>query len=156
MALSPAHCPRPVIGDYPLKRWLHPDIKSVQSFSFTWTMIPNTVEVNDKVETQSESVNLIDFSLWESRSQAINDFIRHYSFDTIGFVFISLLGFFPVISAMLGFGFYLWHLKTSNEHTQNRLLNILNGYLSAVCMNFSPAVFNLVLHIQIQIYRNRM
>ena len=101
-------------------------------------MIPNTVEVNDKVETQSESVNLIDFSLWESRSQAINDFIRHYSFDTIGFVFIPLLGFFLVISAMLGFGFYLWHLKTSNEHTQNRLLNILNGYLSGY---FKPGLY---------------
>ena len=90
----------------------------------------------------------IDFSLWESRIKAVNDFITHYSFDTTGFVFISLLGFLLVISAMLGFGFYLWHLKNSNQHSQIRLLNILNGYLSAVCMILSPAVFIMVLHVQ--------
>ena len=111
-------------------------------------MIPNTVEVNDKVEKQSESINIIDFSLWESRSRAVNDFIRYYSFDITEFEIISVLGFLLVISAVLGFGFYIWHLKSSNEQTQNRLLNILNGYLSAVCMSCSPVMFNLVLHLQ--------
>ena len=90
----------------------------------------------------------IDFSLWESRIKAVNDFITHYSFDTTGFVIISLLGFLLVSSALLGFGFYLWHLKNSNQHSQSRLLNILNGYLSAVCMILSPAVFITVLHVQ--------
>ena len=97
-------------------------------------MIKNTVEVNDKVEveTQSERVKIIDFSLWELKSKAVNAFIRYYSFDITDFVFISLLGFLMVISELLGFGFYLRHLKCSNEHTQSRLLNILNDYLSAV------------------------
>ena len=111
-------------------------------------MIPNTVEVTDKVETQSERVKIIDFSLWESRSRAVNDFIRYYSFAIAEFEIISVLGFLLVISAVLGFGFYLWHLKSSNEQTQSRLLNILYGYLSAVCMTFSPVMFNLILHLQ--------
>ena len=53
-----------------------------------------------------------------------------------------------MITAVLGFGFFLWHLKSSNEHTQCRLLNILNGYLSAVCMTFSPATFTRILLTQ--------
>ena len=111
-------------------------------------MISNTEDVNLEAKTLRENLKMIDFSLWESRSRAVNDFIRHYSFDMTDFVLISLLGFFLVISALLGFGFYLWHLKSSNEHTQSRLLNILNGYLSAVCMIFSPAVLNSILHLQ--------
>ena len=112
-------------------------------------MISNTEDVNLEAKTLRENLKMIDFSLWESRSRAVNDFIRHYSFDMTDFVLISLLGFFLVISALLGFGFYLWHLKSSNEHTQSRLLNILNGYLSAVCMTCSPAMFSLILDLQI-------
>ena len=79
---------------------------------------------------------------------AVNNFIRHCSFDITDFVIISVIGFVLVILSLLGFGFYIWHLKSSNEHTQTRLLNILNGYLSAVCMIFSPAVLNSILHLQ--------
>ena len=93
-------------------------------------------------------MKMIDFSIWESRSLAVNNFIRHCSFDITDFVIISVIGFVLVILSLLGFGFFLWYLKTSNEHTQRRLLNILNGYLSAVCMIFSPAVLNSILHLQ--------
>lgn len=43
------------------------------------------------------------------------------------------------IVALLGFGFYLWYLKSKSngDQSQSRLLNILNGYLSLVCMGFS-------------------
>ena len=91
---------------------------------------------------------MIDFSLWESRSAEVNNSIRYYSFDITDFVIVSVIGFALVMLSLLGFGFYLWYLKTSNEHTQSRLLNILYGYLSAFCMTFSPAVFSLILHLQ--------
>ena len=110
-------------------------------------MIGNTKGVYQEAENQN--LKMIDFSLWESRCKAVNDFIIYYSFDTTDFVLISLLGFLLVISALLGHGFYIWHFKTSNEQTQSRLLNILNGYLSAVCMSGSIAVFNLILQNQI-------
>ena len=109
-------------------------------------MICSTDGFNQEAENQN--LKMIDFSLWESRSRAVNDFVRYYSSDMTDFVFISILGFFLVISALLGFGFYIWHLKNSNEHSQSRLLNILNGYLSAVCMILSPAVFTMMLDLQ--------
>ena len=68
-------------------------------------MMSNTDGVNQEAEKQ----DIINFSLWEIRSKAVNDFIRYYSFDMTDFVLISLLGFFLVISALIGFGFYLWH-----------------------------------------------
>ena len=114
-------------------------------------MILTTVDVHQEVETQSRNLKMIDFSLWESRSKAVNAFIKYYSFDITDFVIISVIGFILVILSLHGFGFYLWHLKTSNEQTQSRLLNILYGYLSAVCMTFSPAVFILILQQQISI-----
>ena len=57
--------------------------------------------------------------------------IRYHSFDINEFVIISVFAFFLVASAVLVFGFFLLHLKSSNDHTQSRLLNILNGYLSS-------------------------
>ena len=54
----------------------------------------------------------IDFSLWESRSAAVNELVRYQSVDTTDVLLIYLLGLFLVISALLGFGFYLWCLKT--------------------------------------------
>ena len=49
--------------------------------------------------------------------------------------------------AFIGFSFYLWNLKSSNEHTQSRLLNILHGYLSVACLGSGLAVFNLMLQV---------
>ena len=92
---------------------------------------------------------MIYFSNLESRSKEVIDLIRSYNFDATYFVLISLLGFLLVISALIGFGFFLWYLKSSDEHTQTRLLNILNGYLSAACMSCSPAVLTIILFVTI-------
>ena len=100
---------------------------------------------DDEVKTQSINLELNDFSLWESGSEAVNNFIRSYSFDITNLVMIYILGFFLVISAVLGFGFFLWYLKSSNEQTQSQLLNILYSYFSATCITCSPAVFSLIL-----------
>ena len=45
------------------------------------------------------------------------------------------------ITALLGFGLYLWYLKSSDDQSQSRLLNILNGYLSVTCIGFSLTLF---------------
>ena len=45
------------------------------------------------------------------------------------------------ITALFGFGLYLWYLKSSDDQSQSRLLNILNGYLSLTCIGFSLTVF---------------
>ena len=51
------------------------------------------------------------------------------------FIIIPLALSFLIISE-LGFGFYLWYLNdSSTDHEQRRLLNILYGYLSLVCMD---------------------
>ena len=92
---------------------------------------------------------MMDFSHLESRSKEVIELIRSYNFDATCFVLISLLGFLLVISALIGFGFFLWYLKSSDEHTQTRLLNILNGYLSAACMSCSPAVLTIILFVTI-------
>ena len=45
------------------------------------------------------------------------------------------------ITALLGFGLYLWYLKSSDDQSQSRMLNILNGYLSVTCIGFSLTLF---------------
>ena len=59
----------------------------------------------------------------------------------IGEVFYSILRLLLFIIIFLGFGFYLWFLSNSDDQTQNRLLNILYGYLAVACMGFSPMIF---------------
>ena len=95
---------------------------------------------------------MIDLKLWESRIAAINEFFLSYSFETKAppIMILSFFGLFLVISAQLGFGFYIFYLKSSNDQTQSRLLNILNGYLSAACMTCSPAVFTLMMQLTIK------
>ena len=51
--------------------------------------------------------------------------------------FMTALRITLTVVALLGFGFYLWHLKSNGDQSQSRLLNILNGYLSLICMGFS-------------------
>ena len=55
--------------------------------------------------------------------------------------FLTALRITLTIVALLGFGFYLWHLKSNGDQSQSRLLNILNGYLSLTCMGFSLTLF---------------
>ena len=42
---------------------------------------------------------------------------------------------------VLGYGFYIWFFITSSEHSQVRLLNILNVYLSVGCISGSVTAF---------------
>ena len=76
--------------------------------------------------------------------------VRYYTVNTSQAVLICLLGIFLVLIALLRFGFYLWNLKSSDEQSQSRLLNILNGYLSAACMTGSPAVLALIMQMTIK------
>ena len=85
--------------------------------------------------------------IWISRSTAFNDLLKSFKIEAIDYVIIYVFGLCMVILAFIGFTFYLWNLKSSNEHTQRRLLNILHGYLSVACMGCSPAVFNLMLQV---------
>ena len=57
-------------------------------------------------------------------------------FLSIKYVLTALQITFTIV-ALLGFGFYLWHLKSNGDQSQSRLLNILHGYLSLICMEFS-------------------
>ena len=50
---------------------------------------------------------------------------------------ILILRISLTIIALLGFSLYLWYLKSSDDQSQSRLLNILNGYLSLTGIGFS-------------------
>ena len=54
---------------------------------------------------------------------------------------ILILQISLTITALFGFGLYLWYLKSSDDQSQSRLLNILNGYLSLTCIGLSLTVF---------------
>ena len=58
-----------------------------------------------------------------------------------GSVLLLVLGAGLVITALLGFSFYLWYLRCNQNPTQPRLLNILNGYFSIFCMTGSVALY---------------
>ena len=96
---------------------------------------------------------MTSIGLWKARSTAFNDLLKSFNVEAPDFVIIYVFGFFMVTLAVIGFSFYLWNLRGSNEHTQSRLLNMLHGYLSVACMGCSPAVFNLMLHVIISAYR---
>ena len=55
----------------------------------------------------------------------------------VGEILILILRFILTITAILGFGVYLWYLKSSDDQSQSRLLNIFNGYLSLICIGHS-------------------
>ena len=54
---------------------------------------------------------------------------------------LNILRLLLAVTAFAGFGFYLWFFCSSNDQTQRRLLNILNGYLSVACMGFCPLIY---------------
>ena len=58
---------------------------------------------------------------------------------------ILLLQISLTIISLLGFGLYLWYLKSSGDQSQSRLLNILNGYLSLTCIGFSLVLITIQL-----------
>ena len=59
------------------------------------------------------------------------------------FIIIPLALSFLIISA-IGFSFYLWYLNSSQDHDQKRLLNILYGYLSLICLGTGLSVFAVI------------
>ena len=70
--------------------------------------------------------------------------IHVVSFYDVGAILILILRISLTITAILGFGFYLWYLKTSDDQSQSRLLNIFNGYLSLICIGFTIMLLSLV------------
>ena len=58
---------------------------------------------------------------------------------------ILILRFILTITALLGFGLYLWYLKSSNDQSQSRLLNVLNGYLSLTCIGFCLTLLSVLI-----------
>ena len=86
--------------------------------------------------------NNLSFPLWQSRINTISGLLGSFvTAQTIYSVCLFVLGALLVVAALLGFSFYLWYLKCNTDPTQSRLLNILNGYFSIVCMSGSLALF---------------
>ena len=70
---------------------------------------------------------LFNISLWESTRAKLL-----ISSSNPGHIFLFMLAVCLMAIVVLGFGFYLWFFITSSEHSQVRLLNILNVYLSVI------------------------
>ena len=73
---------------------------------------------------------------------ALNEFAR--SFIVVSFseeLLHHMLRLLLLVIAVFGFCFYLWFLFSSNNQTKERLLNILNAYLSMACLGFCPFAF---------------
>ena len=83
---------------------------------------------------------LFNISLW--------DFNRDKLFSSSpnpGNIFLFMLAVCLLAIALFGFGFYIWFFITSSEHSQVRLLNILNVYLSVICIGGSVTTFGTML-----------
>ena len=72
---------------------------------------------------------LFNISLWDSERAKLFVSSPHPGDIILFMLSICLLAF-----VVLGFGLYIWFFITSSEHSQVRLLNILNVYFSAVCI----------------------
>ena len=115
------------------------------------TLTNDLISLSFNLSIEMISHNTIE--IWKARSVAFHDLLKSFNVESLDFVIIYVFGFCMVLSALIGFSFYLWNLKNSNEHTQSRLLNILHGYLAVSCMGGSPAVFNLILQLMNSAYR---
>ena len=72
---------------------------------------------------------LFNFSLWDSERAKL--FI---SSPNPGDIFLLMLAICLLAIVVLGFGLYIWFFITSSDHSQVRLLNILNAYFSVLCI----------------------
>ena len=68
----------------------------------------------------------------------------------IGTTLVLILQLFLTITALIGFVLYLWYLRSSDDQSQSRLLNILNGYLSLTCLGFCLTLLPNVLQLQLK------
>ena len=71
----------------------------------------------------------------------LNEFARSLVMISFAAELLNIMRLLFAVTAFAGFGFYLWFLSSSNDQTQKRLLNILNGYLSVACMGFCPLIY---------------
>ena len=71
----------------------------------------------------------------------LNEFSRSLVMMSIAAEILHILKLLLLVTAFVGFVFYLWFFCSSNDQTQRRLLNILNGYLSIACMGFCPFTY---------------
>ena len=89
--------------------------------------------LSDRLE---EYHQLFDISLWDSNRDKVFN-----SSPNPGHIFLFMLAIFLLAIVVIGFGFYLWFFVTSSDHTEVRLLNILNAYLSVGCIGGSVTAF---------------
>ena len=84
----------------------------------------------------SENIQLFNVSLWDSnRAKLFISSTNPYN------IFLLMLAVCLLAIVVLGFGFYLWFFITGSEHSQVRLINILNVYLSVVCIGGGITTF---------------
>ena len=83
---------------------------------------------------------LFNLSLWDSERAKL--FI---SSPNAGDIFLFMLSICLLAIVVLGFGLYIWFFMTSSEHSQVRVLNILNVYFSAVCIGGGVNAFIIIL-----------
>ena len=82
---------------------------------------------------------LFNVSLWDFNREKL--FIAS---PNPGNIFLFMLAFCLLTTALLGFGFYIWFFIIS-EQSQVRLLNILNVYFSLSCIGASVTIFGTML-----------
>ena len=70
---------------------------------------------------------LFNISLWEFTKAKLL-----ISSSNPGHIFLLMLAVCLLAIIFLGYGFYIWFFITRSEHSQVRLLNILNVYLSVI------------------------
>ena len=83
-----------------------------------------------------ENNQLFNVTIWDSNGAKL-----FFSSTDPGDIFLLMLAVCLLAIVVLGFGFYLWFFFTSSEHSQVRLLNILNVYLSVGCIGGSVVAF---------------
>ena len=84
----------------------------------------------------NENHQLFNITLWDSNRAQLFITSPHP-----GPIILLMLAVCLLMIIVLGFGFYLWFFFTSSEHSQVRLLNMLNVYLSVGCICGSVTAF---------------
>ena len=84
----------------------------------------------------NENHQLFNITLWDSNRAHL-----FLSSPQPGPIILLMLAVCLLAIVVLGFGFYLWFFITSSEHSQVRLINILNVYLSVICIGGGVTTF---------------
>lgn len=89
------------------------------------------------------NISIMQHYVFSINVKALDEFAR--SCILVSFLeelFYQTLRILLLVTAVIGYGFYLWFLFSSKDQTQQRLLNILNGYLSVACLGFCPFAYS--------------